>query len=129
MLESCLRELGVPEHYPYFEDYWSEPTRYPFVISAASRVAGFALIRRLNSTGELEMAEFYVAPEFRRAGIGRIAARALFAKFPGEWRIAVLRSNKGGALFWPRVVPGTSRPQIEDGRMVFSFSTNAKNAT
>jgi predicted acetyltransferase len=128
MLESNLRELGAPKTYSYFESYWSDPARYPFVIMSGGRMAGFALVRRLNAGNEVEMAEFYVAPEFRRVGIGRAAAKALFAEFPGEWRISVLDSNAVGVLFWSQVVPTEMPPDIKDGTIVFSFSSDRKHA-
>jgi predicted acetyltransferase len=124
MLDSNLRELGAPRKYPYFESYWSDPARYPFVITSGGRTAGFALVRRLNAGNEVEMAEFYVAPEFRRAGIGRAAAKALFARFPGKWRISVLGSNTTGALFWSQAVPTRTPPETHDGTMLFSFSSD-----
>ena len=128
MLERNLSELGAPRKYPYLESYWSDPARYPFLIMSAGQVAGFALVRRLNARNELEMAEFYVVPEFRRAGIGRAAAQALFARFPVKWRVSVLDSNTVGGLFWSQVVPSETPAQIKNGRTVFSFSTHGKHA-
>jgi predicted acetyltransferase len=128
MLESHLVELEAPKTYPYFEDYWSEPTRHPFIIRCADQVAGFAFVRRLQCENALEMAEFYIAPKFRRSGVGRAAATTIFAEFPGQWRIAVLAPNTIGALFWSSVVPSKAPPLIEGGRMVFSFSANGEHA-
>jgi predicted acetyltransferase len=33
------------------------------------------------------MAEFFVLPKYRRGGVGTDAARAVFARFPGEWHV------------------------------------------
>lgn len=128
MLERNLSDLGAPRKYPHFESYWSDPARYPFFIRSAGRVAGFALVRRLNAGNKFEMAEFYVAPEFRRVGIGRAAAQALFAKFPARWTVSVLDSNTVGGLFWSQVVPSKTPGQIKNGRTVFSFSTDGTHA-
>jgi predicted acetyltransferase len=128
MLESNLRELGASTNYPYLESYWSDPARYPFVIMSAGRVAGFALVRRLNAGNELEMAELYIAPEFRRIGIGRTAAKALLAEFSGKWRISVLNSNTVGARFWAQVMPSKIAPYTEGGTIVFSFLASENHA-
>ena len=52
------------------------------------------------------MAEFYVAPAFRRSGFGQAAARRLIARFPGRWQIAQLTGNAPAIAFWHRVLDG-----------------------
>ncbi|WP_253714420.1 hypothetical protein [Serratia marcescens] len=67
MLSDCLRELGADGDYPYLPLYWREVGRYPYLILSDRQTAGFALVRCLDSA-TVEMAEFYVKPEWRRTG-------------------------------------------------------------
>jgi [ribosomal protein S18]-alanine N-acetyltransferase len=67
---------GRTEPYPYFDAYWSEPERLPFLIEADDGVVvGFCLIR-VRGDG-WSIAEFSVLPEERRAGVGRAAVEAI----------------------------------------------------
>jgi predicted acetyltransferase len=78
MLSDCLRELGADGDYPYLPLYWREVGRYPYLMLSDRQTAGFALVRRLDSA-TVEMAEFYIKPEWRRNGLGQRAAHSLFA--------------------------------------------------
>src|SRR5437867_13206297 len=42
--------------YQYFDSYWSDGDRYPFLIRADSAIAGFALVR-FDEQGRADMAE------------------------------------------------------------------------
>ncbi|WP_238996488.1 hypothetical protein [Paenibacillus pinistramenti] len=50
------------------------------------------------------MAEFFVLKRFRRTGVGRTAAYALFDRFPGRWYISQLKTNTPAQAFWRAVV-------------------------
>ena len=93
--------------YPHFDLYWSEPeARWPFWLKTNSTNAGFALVRRDRDAECTEMAEFFVAPTFRRHGIGLAAARRLISWYPGPWRITQRENNVGAIAFWHRVLNG-----------------------
>lgn len=104
MLLDYLRELGADAAYPYLPRYWREVGRYPYLILSDRQTAGFALVRRLDSAS-VEMAEFYIRPAWRRAGIGQQAARALFAHHPGDWMLSVRQDNPCGLAFWRAAIP------------------------
>jgi len=88
--------------YRYLDAYWSEPDRHPFLFRVDGRLAGFALVR----TGPpIDMAEFFVLRKYRRGGIGTDAARAVFARFPGEWQVRQQWENTGAIDFWRRAIP------------------------
>lgn len=89
-------------HYPFLALYWKEADRYPFIIRVGKRVAGFALVR--STTAGTQMAEFYIAPEHRKQGIGRAAAHMLFGMFPGKWAVHQLLDHTDGQGFWRRAV-------------------------
>lgn len=115
MLPIYLRELGVGLLvYPYLALYWVEAGRFPYLIRADDRLAGFALVRWLEEEGRFEMAEFYVAHAFRRHGVGRAAARALFAAHPGGWALSVLPANRRALAFWTALLPADAQPTLVD---------------
>src|SRR5258706_10762854 len=100
-LQHYLRELMqygnfAPENgvfaYPWFDAYWQEAERWPFWVLANGERAGFALVRR-DEDGCVEMAEFYIRPTHRRAGVGVAFARQLLARVPGVWIISEYRAN------------------------------------
>lgn len=91
----------------YFDLYWSEPEfRFPFWLKVDGGEAGFALVRREPDAGRTQVAEFFVAPPFRRQGIGLAAARRLIARFPGPWKITQREMNSAAIAFWHRVLDG-----------------------
>ncbi len=88
--------------YRYLDSYWMEPERHPFLIRVDGCLAGFALVRTLPPH---DMAEFFVMRKYRLGGVGVEAARAVFARFPGEWQVRELASNVGAVAFWRRAIP------------------------
>ena len=103
---SEMTASDVDEHglfgYGHLDGYWTEPGRHPFLIRADGRLAGFALVR---SGVPHDMAEFFVLRKYRRGGVGLLAARALFAMFPGEWQVREITANTGATAFWRRAIP------------------------
>ncbi|WP_148874048.1 GNAT family N-acetyltransferase [Serratia marcescens] len=125
MLSACLRELGADGDYPFLPLYWREIGRYPYLILSDRQTAGFALVRRLDSA-TVEMAEFYIKPEWRRIGLGQRAARALFAQHPGGWSLAVSQDNPRGLAFWRSAIPAgaTTEPlSAPDAMMRLRFTS------
>jgi predicted acetyltransferase len=102
--------LGLPPsdgRYAHFDLYWCEPDRrWPYWLKVDDTNAGFALVRRNLDLVRMEMAEFFVLPRFRRAGIGQAAARRLIGRYPGGWRITQRENNAGAIGFWHRVLDG-----------------------
>jgi predicted acetyltransferase len=88
--------------YPYLDLYWTEVARHPFLFRVDGRLAGFAFVR---SGKPHDMAEFFVLRKYRRSGVGAIAARTVFAQFPGEWQVRELTANSGATAFWRTVIP------------------------
>jgi predicted acetyltransferase len=87
---------------PTFDDYWRLEKHWPYwAIRNGDRV-GFALVR--GESEHMRMAQFYIAPEYRRENLGLIFARALLARYPGPWRIRQMAVNTKAVAFWRRVV-------------------------
>lgn len=87
----------------YFDIYWTEAGRHPFLIWVDGKLAGFAFIRELGEA-TFSMAEFFITRNFRRSGIGARAVTELFDRFPGEWQVAEIDKNIPAQRFWRRVI-------------------------
>ena len=118
--------------------YWSEPDqRFAFLIHCDGRIGGFILVTRgspaVPDPDVLDVAEFFVLRQFRRAGIGREAASLLWHRLRGKWIVRVLEANAGALAFWRDTVAAFTggtfgeqplRREPNDWR-VFSFVTGA----
>ncbi|MEQ7123126.1 GNAT family N-acetyltransferase [Actinopolymorpha sp. B11F2] len=112
---SEIRTLELTPHgtypYRYLDHYFVEAGRHASFIVAGDRIAGFALMRRLDD-GTNQVAEFFVLRAHRRHGVGRAAARALLRRFPGRWCLEFDHANAAAGQFWPAVVA-----EVADGPM------------
>ncbi len=88
---------------PYFDAYWEEATRHPYLIWVHDKPAGFAFVRELD-VGVYSMAEFFILRGHRGTGLAAKAATHLFEQFRGEWRVAQMENNIPAQRFWRRVI-------------------------
>ena len=73
----------------YLEDMLTWPECHCLLILAGGKPAGFALVSvqpfpHMPRDADARLAEFFVAQPYRRRGIGRAAALAALARFPGD---------------------------------------------
>ena len=101
----------VDEHglygYKYLGNYWTEPGRYPFLVIVSGKLAGFVLVRTVDSQekGVIHtIAEFFVLRKYRRQGIGRQVAHQIFDLFPGQWSVYQEEGNLPAQSFWRSVI-------------------------
>lgn len=117
LMELCQHDYSefngqeVNEHglfdYPYLDHYWTEPGRYPFLVRVEGKVAGFVLVRELETDGDRpvwQMAEFFILRRYRRQGIGRGVAHQVFDRFEGQWQVNWAEGNLPAQAFWQRVM-------------------------
>lgn len=94
--------------YEHIDDYWNEKGRYPYLIRADGKIAGFALIcPHCDFRDEDEarcIGEFFVMLKYRRLGIGTKAAAMLFDKHPGIWEVTYWKNNIPAGKFWKEVI-------------------------
>lgn len=146
LLDSYLGELAMHRERPVgatdartyhpLRLYWSEAARHPFFIVTGGRRVGFVLVREIEASGVMQMAEFYVLPELRRSGVGRAALGEVWRRFPGPWELQVHLRNRAGIAFWSRCIgefaagPVRAREVLEeDGRRLqFDFEIPAADA-
>lgn len=86
----------------YLDHYWTESDRHPFLILIGRHLAGVALVRAGTPNS---MAEFLVLPKYRRSGVGRAAAAAVFSRFQGEWETHEVPGNDQAVEFWRQAIP------------------------
>ena len=108
-------ELGPDGRFGYrrLPLYWSEPERrFAFLIRCDERIGGFILVTRgspaVSDPNVLDVAEFFVVRQYRRAGVGRQAAFLVWDRLPGKWIVRVLEGNRGALAFWRDTVAGFS---------------------
>ncbi len=63
------KRLHGCHHYPCFDQYWTEPTRIPFVVIYDHEAIGFCLLHDIGICFRID--EFYIRPLHRRRGFGR----------------------------------------------------------
>lgn len=113
---SAFGGFGPNEHglfeYRYLDLYWTAggtaEGRAPFLIRIGDELGGFALKHRWSVVDRAPdvntVAEFFVLGMWRRRGVGRAAATALFDRFPGQWEVRELRANLPAQRFWRSVI-------------------------
>ena len=131
-------ELGPDGRYGYdkLPLYWLQPAlRHAFLITVGGRVAGFILVTRgspaSDNPTDLDVAEFFVLRAYRRSGVGRQAANALWDSMPGQWVVRVSETNRAGLTFWTAIIRaytgGVFRERIQPGHQnrwhVFTFAS------
>ena len=94
--------------YRYFEEYWREPDRFPFLIYCDGNLAGFLLVNTytvvLEQGAGMSIAEFFVMRKYRRQGVGKQAAFCTFDRFPGPWEVREHDKNYAGQEFWRAII-------------------------
>lgn len=131
--------LGQDGRYGYsrLAQYWTDPTRLPFLVRVDGRPAGFALIARGSEiSGDPEVwdvSEFFVVRRHRRRGVGAAVAHELWRRHPGRWEVRVMENNVPAIAFWAAAVrnftgrdPKPALVLSDDRRwQVFSFDSTA----
>ena len=129
--------LGQDGRYGYsrLEQYWTDPTRLPFLVWIDGRPAGFALIGRGSEiSGDPEVwdvSEFFVVRRHRRCGVGAAVAHQLWRRLPGRWEVRVMENNLPALAFWAVAVRDFTGHEPEPvlvvaddrGWQVFSFDS------
>jgi predicted acetyltransferase len=98
--------------------YWTEPDRYAFFARADGKLAGFALVRRGSELGVTplpwDMVEFFVMRKYRRHGVGRVMATAVFDRFRGSWQVREMANNSRSHAFWRRIIGDYTQRRYEE---------------
>ncbi len=94
-------------NYKYLNYYWQDKNRFAYIIYYQNKIAGLILIR-INIKEKKgfynSIAEFFIANNYKRKGIGRKVIGIVFKKFKGHWKISYHHNNICGKKFWEKVV-------------------------
>lgn len=104
---------------PYFDLYWKEENRFPFLFQNDDKPIGFALVNTIGTTSLVNwnMAEFFIVNGCRRKGLGRQVAKQIIRQFPGMWEIAVIPENKRALSFWESAIKATFPQEIVEPKL------------
>jgi predicted acetyltransferase len=99
--------------------WFDDRTAQVLTILYSVEPVGFAMVRRrapsaAGAAAEFSMAEFFVARQWRRRGIGAQAVRLLFDRFNGQWLITEHVRNTGAVKFWRGVVTAYTQGRFEE---------------
>lgn len=90
--------------YGFLDRFW----RYPYLITHADEIAGFALVvDECPLTGRAPcwfMAEFFLLRAYRGKGLATAAVNLALANHPGQWHIAVPHANPVAQAFWSKAL-------------------------
>ena len=104
--------------------YWEGPDasqRYPFLVRADGKLAGFALVRRIATDPvTYDMGEFFILRKYRRSGVGRHVACGLFDRFAGGWEVRELPSNTAAQAFWCRIIADYTLDEFTEAQELFA---------
>ena len=94
-----------------------------YVARVDGAIAGFALIASaeewIGEQGVWDVREFFVVRKYRRSGLGRRIAEAIWNERPGEWLVRVLEANEPALEFWRVMVARYSGDRYrEESRIV-----------
>ncbi|WP_079480841.1 GNAT family N-acetyltransferase [Halobacillus salinus] len=82
------------------EKYFSDDHHHAFFIELDDELIGFALVESATSTEPNTIQEFFILEKHKGNGYGKVAARKLFRRFPGEWEITQIENNAPAHAFW-----------------------------
>ncbi len=80
---------------------WREPNA-GFYFFIKEKPVGFVI--KGICDGRSDIAEFYLLPCYRRKGLGRQFAFAIFDLFPGSWQVRQITTAKEAIAFWRTVI-------------------------
>jgi predicted acetyltransferase len=116
--------------YPYFENYWTEEGRFPYLINVKGEYAGFVFVRYDASEEHFSMAEFFIMKKFRRSGLGKKIAHNVFQLHSGKWEVLQMEKNKPAQSFWRKVIgeftAGDYAERMVNGRVIQTFCSKER---
>lgn len=89
-------------------NWWIRDGCEVYLVRVDGTPAGFATVCR--NTGHLPegvdqlLLDFYIAPKYRRHGVGRQVAHTLFDLHRGTWALFVLARNERARRFWEQLL-------------------------
>lgn len=84
--------------------YWDDDHYHAYFIRADNELAGFVLVQ--SEQGEIPntIKEFFVMRGYEGKGIGKVVAKEVFDRFPGNWLVTQSEKNERAKGFWRGVI-------------------------
>lgn len=104
------------DDYPYFDLYWSEANRWPYLISFEGKDIGFAFINNWSPSGkgtDYSFAEFFILKAYRKQGLARYAAAEILQMHNGFWELRIAPKNTTALHFWQAVITSAQAENVE----------------
>ena len=120
-----------------FANYWGRPGAkrawpsawrgFPFLVHVDRHPVGFALVKSVSATRPIfDMGEFFIARQFRRQGLGRRVAWALFDRFKGSWQVREMPTSFPAQAFWRRIIADYTGGTFRETREAFAIYDGKK---
>jgi predicted acetyltransferase len=115
-VEAYVGHDGLFGAYRYLDNYWTEDGRYPYLVEAEGKLAGFVLVREVNEEEKTfwSIAEFFIMKKFRRSGIGKLTAHHIFDQHKGNWEVFQILTNKPAQAFWRMTIDEYTAGKYEE---------------
>jgi predicted acetyltransferase len=124
-----VEEDGMFKEYPGLENYWMDKdNKFPYIIKKDGNYIGFVLVKTLQSENNyFSIAEFFIMKKYRRAGIGKAAAKQVFDLHRGRWEVHQRENNQLAQAFWNNVINEYTNGQFSEhfanGRRIQNFKS------
>jgi predicted acetyltransferase len=93
---------------------WQAPNQ-GFYLFLEEKPAGFAIRAERNKRSD--MAEFYILPCYRKKGLGKLFAFAIFDCFPGLWQVRQIPTAVDAISFWRAVIHEYTNGDYKEGEI------------
>lgn len=127
----ALGEIGHREP-DQLQRWYGDPGAHLITILESMNPAGFALVSRqthASRTSDFRMADFFVAREARRRGVGQGAVRLILDRFAGRWEVVEYSRNPVAVAFWRRVIAaytnGEYQERVASGEVRHTFRSGS----
>ena len=113
--DSDLDEHGL-FGYGDLDYFWFEPTHAAFIVRVEEKLAGFVLVDNevCIEGSERSITEFFIMRKYRRQGVGKWVATAVFNKLPAKWEVRVVTKNIPAQKFWRQTIAEYTSNQFEE---------------
>ena len=132
--------MDVNEHglfeYNYIDYYFTEESRYAYLIYVEENIAGFVLIDdefmvldKENDKPCYDFSEMFILNAYKKKGYGEIIVKRIFDMLKGNWEIRPVPRSEGAKRFWLKAVKNYTNDNFVENypkpnRLVITFKNN-----
>jgi len=107
--------------YNWFNSYFEDNDRFPFLFLIENKIIGFSLIRELE-INSYELAEFYIQPCNRKDNNSMWFAINLAKMFSGKLTLSAIKTNKRAIKFWNKFIKNFEQHSFEESSEWIKYS-------